>query len=81
VGWSIFTKVLLQVVMEEVPRSRCAILIILIFINGEKVPNNHNFWGAFSFSEKKTDQVGKFHHEKNCDYLSTYFVFSFWVSF
>jgi hypothetical protein len=60
VGWSIFTKVLLQVVMEEVPRSRCAILIILIFINGEKVPNNHNFWGAFSFSEKKLTKLVNF---------------------
>jgi hypothetical protein len=52
-------------------------LIILIFKNGEKVPDNHNFWGVFPFSEKQTDQVGKFHHKKHCDYLSTYFVF-FW---
>jgi hypothetical protein len=50
-------------------------LIILIFKNGEKVPDNHNFWDVFSFSEKQTDPVGKFHHKKHCDYLSTYFVF------
>jgi len=52
-------------------------LIIIIYKNGEKVPNNHNFWGVFSFSEKQTDGVGKFHHKKHCDYLSTYFFFLF----
>ncbi len=35
-----------DVVMEEVPMSRCANLIILIFLNGEKLPNDHNFVGC-----------------------------------
>ncbi len=68
-GWSIFTKVLLQVVMEEV-----ANLIILIFKNDENVPNDHNFEVFFPFSEKQIHQVGKFHHKKHCHYLSTYFL-------
>jgi hypothetical protein len=33
--------------MEEVPRSRCANLIILILKNGEEVPNDHKFLGCF----------------------------------
>jgi hypothetical protein len=77
VGWSIFTKVLLQVVMEEVPRSRCANLIILFFLNGEKVPNDHNFLGCFSqlLKNKFTRLLNFITKNTVTTYLSTYYIF------
>jgi hypothetical membrane protein len=50
-------------------------LIIFIFKNDENVPNDHNFGVFYSFSEKQIHQVGKFHHKKQCHYLSNYFFF------
>ncbi len=69
---------LLQVVVEEVPRSRCANLIILIFFNGENPSQFFEFF--FSIAEKQIHQVVKFHHKKHCHYLSIY-LFIYFKSF
>ncbi len=68
------TKVLLQVVMEEVPRSRCANLIILIFLNGEKTRTITMFWGCcLQLLKNKLTRLLNFITKSTVTtYLSTY---------